>query len=147
MKNKTEAKTTLDRMIDVACGAIKPGADFREHRDTRRQPLHASAGLVQLMPDGGKSIPTVVQTVDFSPGGLRIISRYMLHVGYHGAILLERANREQVLFGVRIAHCDYAGHMRHESGLAFTGDLHGISIEDFRDEHGKLPVLQGRHAA
>ncbi|HRP64316.1 MAG TPA: hypothetical protein PK400_13530, partial [Phycisphaerales bacterium] len=109
MKNKTETKTTLDRMIDVACGAIRPESDLREHRDTRRQTLHTSAALVQLMSDGGKSIPTVVQTVDFSPGGLRIISRYMLHVGYHGAILLERANREHVLFGVRIAHCNNAG--------------------------------------
>lgn len=147
MKNKTEFKTTLDRLIDVACGTIKPGADLREHRDTRRQPLSVSAALVQLMPDGGKSIPTVVQTVDFSPGGLRIISQYMLHVGYHGAIMLERPNGEQVLFGVRVAHCNYTGNMRHESGLAFTGNMHGLSTDDFRDEHGKLPAFQGRHAA
>ena len=58
-------------------------------------------------------------------------------------LMLERANAEAVLLGVKIAHCAYAGNMEHESGLSFIPVPSSFSLEDFRDDEGKMPVLRG----
>ena len=137
----SDTNARIDQMIDLARGAIKPGPEQHENRDTRRHPFSGRVALVQRLPDGGKSVPLVVMTRDFSAGGLRIASRYMLHVGHRGAILLMRSTGEPVLIGVRVAHCRYVGDMNHESGLEFLPEVGGLTLDDFRDKAGQLPEL------
>jgi hypothetical protein len=131
----------IDHMIDVARGVVAADPEMAEHRKTRRTPYRGKLALVQRTPDGGRTIPITVDGKDISPGGMCVISRYMLHVGHSGAVLVRRSDGEQVMLGVRVAHCHYVGGMKHESGLEFTRTVDGITLEDFRDQTGRLPDL------
>ena len=96
---------------------------------------------MQWTPDGGKSIATVLRCKDISSSGLSILSRYMLHVGHEGAILILRSNGEEIMLGVKVVHCSYVGDMNHESGLRFIELSAEFSLGDFRDQHGNMPEL------
>jgi hypothetical protein len=137
----------IDHLIDIACGSATPREEEHEQRGLRRIEHDASVAFVQRTPSGGKSISTIVTCRELSVGGMSIISRYMLHVGYDGAILVHRPNGEPVVIGIKVAHCTYLGEMAHESGLEFTGVPEDFTLEDFRDEHGNMPDLAQRRAA
>jgi len=134
---------SLDRVIDMASGAVPKDDSLAEHRDARRVPCDQKVALVQRTPDGGKTISTIVQCKDISPGGMCVLSRYMLHVGHEGAILITRSNGEQVIIGVKVVHCRYVGKMGHESGLEFLDSADGFKLDDFRDQQGNMPQLAG----
>ena len=137
----------VDRFIDIAMGTIPADPDDHENRTTRRCEHDRPIGFVQMTPTGGKSIATVVRCKNISPGGMCVVSRYMLHVGHIGAVLMRRANGDEVMLGVKVVHCEYVGDMKHESGLEFVELLAGFAIEDFRNEQGYMPQLkQGRAA-
>ena len=132
----------IDRILDVARGAIEGEPMDVENRRTVRTPYGEAIGFVQWTPDGGKSIATVVRGKDISSSGLSILSRYMLHVGHEGAILILRSNAEEIMLGVKVVHCSYVGDMNHESGLTFIKLSEQFSLDDFRDQHGKMPELR-----
>lgn len=136
----------IDHLIDVATGAAVENPEDRENRTLRRMDHEAPLALVQRTPTGGMSIPTVVMSSNMSAGGMCIISRYMLHVGYEGAILMQRHDGSEVLIGIKVVHCKYVGEMAHESGLEFTGQAEGFTLDDFRDEQGHMPDLMRRAA-
>lgn len=142
-------KNMLDHVIDVASGAVPDDDSLREHRDAQRMECDEQVALVQRTPDGGKSICTVVRARDISPGGMGVTSRYMLHVGHNGAMLITRSDGQQVILGIRVVHCQYTGDGGHESGLVFLEDVDGFTIDDFRDQQGNMPQLKrsGRAAA
>jgi hypothetical protein len=131
----------IDRLIDAASGAVAADSRDQEQRSNIRYPFEGRVALVQKTPGGGKSIVTVVAAKDISSTGLCVRSRYLLHVGYEGAVLLRRSNGQQSIAGVRVIHSRYAGSMMHESGLAFTHETGGIALDDFRDDGGSLPEL------
>ena len=137
----------IDRLIDIATGRVEPEGDDMEQRGTRRHGTDAWVALVQITPSGGRSIPVAVRCKNISAGGMCIVSRYMLHVGYQGAILMRRSDGELVLIGVRVVHCSYVGKHEHESGIEFTPDTGGIEMSDFEDETGELPCMEPREAA
>jgi hypothetical protein len=142
-KTSSQDIDALDRVIDMASGAVPKSDLLAEHRGDRRLPMSQKVAFVQRMPDGGKSICTVVQGKDISPGGMCIISRYMLHIGQKGAVLLTRSNGKQVIIGAKVVHCRYVGPAGHESGLEFLDSVDGFTIEDFRDQQGNMPQLGG----
>jgi hypothetical protein len=137
----------IDHMIDVASGVAPADPSFKEHREDRRQPFTGKLALVQRTPDGGRTIPIIVEGKDISLGGMCVISRYMLHVGHSGAVLIRRSTGEDVLVGVRVVHCHYVGGMKHESGLEFTRNVDGITLQHFRDHAGHLPSLDAQSKA
>ncbi|MBT8484593.1 MAG: PilZ domain-containing protein [Phycisphaerales bacterium] len=138
----TDPNNPIDAIIDIARGASDLEPTDVEQRNTRRVDHVSPVGFVQWTPTGGKSIPTVVSCKNISSSGMCVISRFMLHVGHEGAVLMRRSNGEEVLLGVRVVHCSYVGDMKHESGLTFIEVPENFSIEDFRDEHGNMPQLQ-----
>jgi hypothetical protein len=140
-------ENAIDRMIDIASGATDSPPDDIENRGTRRMPFEAPVAFVQWTPSGGKSIPTLVATKNISSSGMCVVSRYMLHVGHEGVVLIQRGSGEEVLLGVRVVHCEYVGEMQHESGLEFIAVPSNLSLEDFRDEHGNMPQLRPGKAA
>ena len=137
----------IDRILDVAQGKAEADPNDLENRGTRRQEYGGLVAFVQWTPTGGKSISTVVRCKNISPTGMCIQSRYMLHVGHEGSVLLLRSDGEQAMLGVKVVHCSYIGEMTHESGLEFCELNSNFSIEDFRDEHGNMPQLTGAKAA
>ncbi len=137
----------IDRMIDIASGTAEPESGDLESRGTRRHEHDAVMGFVQRTPDGGKSIPTLVRSKNISPTGMCIISRYMLHVGHEGVVLMTRTNGAEVLLGVKVVHCVYVGEMKHESGFEFIEVPVDFSMEDFIDEHGNMIRLDSAKAA
>ncbi|MDY7109914.1 MAG: PilZ domain-containing protein [Planctomycetota bacterium] len=139
--------TSIDHIIDIARGATAPDPVDQEHRQTRRIPYDGTVALVQITPDGGKSIPTVVRCRNVSAGGMCIHSRYMLHIGYEGAILMMRSNGEAVIIGAKIVHCKYIGDMLHESGVEFIPSSVNFMMDDFCDEQGNMPRLEQPRAA
>lgn len=132
----------IDQIIDIARGAIEVEAADAENRRTIRAPYERAIGFVQWTPDGGKSIATVVKCKDISSAGLCVVSRYMLHIGHEGAVLMLRSNGEEVMLGVKVVHCSYVGDMNHESGLAFIDLSDQFASDDFRDQYGKMPELR-----
>jgi hypothetical protein len=140
-KRNAQSTNVMDHIIDIASGAAEPDDSLREHRDSQRIACDENVAIVQRTPDGGKTICTVVRARDISPGGMCVNSRYMLHVGQTGAILVTRSNGEQSIVGVRVAHSRYTGNMEHESGLEFTGDADGFTLKDFVDQQGNMPRL------
>lgn len=138
----TEQTSAIDQIIDVARGVADAQADDVENRNNRRCVYDGELAFVQWTPTGGKSIATMVKCKNISSTGVCVISRYMLHVGHEGAILLARSNGEEVILGVRVVHCAYVGDMKHESGLTFIEVPSHFSVEDFRDEQGNMPKLK-----
>jgi hypothetical protein len=137
----------IDRIIDVARGAAPADSADQENRTTRRVEYDGPLALVQITPDGGKSIPTIVQCKNISAGGMCIYSRYMLHVGYEGAVLMQRSNGEPVILGVKVVYCKYIGDMRHESGIEFIEPATVFMMQDFCDEQGNMLRLDSHRAA
>lgn len=137
----------LDRIIDIASGKAAAAAADVEHRGTRRCALDLPVALVQWTAEGGKSIPALLQAKDISSKGIGVSSRYMLHVGHEGVVLLLRPRGEPVVIGVKVVHSRYAGRMTHESGLAFIPHTEGFTMDDFRDAHGHLPDFVARSRA
>ncbi|MCP3902146.1 MAG: hypothetical protein GY715_00805 [Planctomycetes bacterium] len=137
----------IDRIIDVARGVLDPDPTDVENRGTRRHDYGGLVAFVQWTPTGGKSISTVVRCKNISSTGLCIQSRYMLHVGHEGALLMLRSSGEEVMLGVKVVHSAYVGEMTHESGLEFCEVHENFSVDDFRDEHGNMPRLTGNQAA
>lgn len=146
-ESKSNTRSTIDRMIDVARGVAETDPVDLENRGTRRCEHEALVALVQWTPNGGKSISTVVQCKNMSPSGMCIVSRYMLHVGHEGVLLLQRSNAENVILGIKVIYCKYVGGMKHESGIKFVEVPTHFSMEDFRDEQGNMPRLGSRQAA
>jgi len=138
----TEQMNRIDRIIDVARGVGNAEPIDVENRGNRRCNYEADLAFVQWTPTGGKSIATMVKCKNISSTGMCVVSRYMLHVGHEGAILLARSNGEEVILGVRVIHCSYVGDMKHESGLIFIEVPSHFSLEDFRDEQGNMPKLR-----
>lgn len=141
MHPSTLGDSQLDRVIDMARGAIPKDDSNSENRHDRRLPCTEKAALVQRTPGGGKTICTVINSKDISPGGMCVLSRYMLHVGHEGAILISRSNGEQVIIGVRVVHCRYVGNHCHESGLEFLESANGFTLLDFKDQQGNMPQI------
>jgi hypothetical protein len=139
--------TSIDHIIDIARGTTAADACDRENRLTRRRPYDCAVALVQITPDGGKSIPTVVRCKNISAGGMCILSRYMLHIGYEGAVLLMRSTGEPVIVGAKVVHCKYIGDMLHESGIEFIRPSVNFAMDDFCDEQGNMPRLETSQAA
>jgi hypothetical protein len=139
--------SVIDRLIDVARGEAEPEPEDRENRGTRRCPYEGRVALVQIVPDGGKSIPTVVTCKNMSAGGMCVRSKFMLHVGHEGALLVQRSSGEVVMIGARVVHCAYVGNMMHESGIEFIALAEAFAMDDFRDDDGRLPELGMRRAA
>ena len=138
---------TIDRLIDIASGAAQTDPALEEGRGDRRFPYNGLVAFVQMTATGGYSIPTVLHCVNMGQRGLGVISRYMLHVGHKGAVLLRRSNGELIVLGATVVHCTYKGDMKHECGLALTSEPVGFSLEDFRDRQGNLPKLECKLAA
>jgi hypothetical protein len=138
---------SIDHIIDIARGISAADTADREHRQTRRMPYDRAIALVQITPDGGRSIPTIVRCKNISAGGMCIHSRYMLHIGYEGAILMMRSNGEPVILGAKVVHCKYIGDMLHESGIEFIRSSVNFTMDDFCDEQGNMPRLDGPRAA
>jgi hypothetical protein len=136
------SSSPIDHIIDVASGAAEADASDVENRGTRRFEYGGEIALVQWTPTGGKSIPTTVRCKNVSSSGMCVVSRYMLHVGHEGAILIKRSNGEEVILGVKVVHCSYVGDMDHESGVEFVECSDQFSLEDFRDAEGNLPPLR-----
>lgn len=139
--------TSLDRIIDIARGVAVADTADNEHRHTRRMDYDGAVALVQITPDGGKSIPTIVRCRNISAGGMCILSRYMLHVGYEGAVLMTRSDGQRVILPGRVVHCKYIGDMLHESGIEFIQPTVLFYLEDFCDARGDLPQLEPPQAA
>jgi len=118
----------IDHLIDIVNGEAQPESEDLEHRTTRRYEHDAAIGFVQMTPSGVKSIPTV----------MCVISRYMLHVGHEGAVLMRRSNGTKVILGVRVVHCNYIGEMKHQSGYEFIDLPVQFTMDDFRDEQGNM---------
>lgn len=137
----------IDHLIDVARGAVEPEAEFIENRTNRRCEFNGAVAFVQWTPTGGKSISTIVRCKNICPGGMCLTSRYMLHVGHEGALLVERSNGERVILGVKVVHCRYVGDMRHESGVQFVQVPEHFSEIDFQNEQGHLPELKDQASA
>ncbi len=132
----------IDHIIDVARGAVDAEPVDVEHRNNRRCDFDADIAFVQWTPTGGKSISTVVRGKNISSTGICVISRFMLHVGHEGAVLLSRSDGTEVILGVRVVHCSYVGDMKHESGLTFIEVPLQFSMDDFRDEQGNMPRVK-----
>ena len=143
----TASPDDIDRIIDVATGVEDAEPADLENRRTRRAELDTPMALVQWTPGGGKSISTIVTGKNISSTGLCVLSRYMLHVGQEGVILMLRSNGEAVMLGVKAVHSSYVGDMKHESGLTFIPAPKGFTIDDFRDEQGHLPEFLGQNKA
>jgi hypothetical protein len=139
--------TSIDHIIDIARGAAVADSADQELRQTRRVPFDGKVALVQITPDGGKSIPTTVRCKNVSAGGMCVQSRYMLHIGYEGAVLMLRSNGEPVIIGARVIHCKYIGDMLHESGIEFIEPTVNFMMDDFCDEQGNMPRLERPRAA
>lgn len=142
----SDDSVSIDEMIDMARGAAMDPT-LRENREMRRQPFHSKVAIVQYTPDGRKTLPLIADGKDISPGGLCVISRYMLHPNHVGAVLFQRSNGEDVLIGMRVIYSRYAENGVHESGLMFNAIPDGIGIDDFRDQMGRTPNLAVREAA
>ena len=128
----------IDHLIDIVNGEAQPESEDLEHRTTRRYEHDAAIGFVQMTPSGVKSIPTVVHCKNMSSTGMCVISRYMLHVGHEGAVLMRRSNGTKVILGVRVVHCNYIGEMKHQSGYEFIDLPVQFTMDDFRDEQGNM---------
>ena len=137
----------IDHLIDVVQGKAEPPTDDKEHRGNRRHEWAGPIAFVQTTQTGGKSIPTVLQCRDISSTGIGVTSRYMLHVGFEGAVLMERASGERVILGVTVAFCNYVGDAGHHCGLRFVATPEEFSLDDFLDEQGNMPVLRQARAA
>jgi len=137
----------IDQIIDFASGASEADPADAENRSTRRCEYGAPVAFVQWTPTGGKSIATIVSTKNISSTGVCVTSRYMLHVGHEGVLLMRRSNGEEVLVGVKVVHSNYVGDMKHESGLSFIKVPANLVVEDFRDENGNMPNLGSARAA
>jgi hypothetical protein len=138
---------SIDHIIDIARGATAADEADRENRHTRRVDYDNLVVLVQLTPEGRKSIPIMVRCRNISAGGMCILSRYMLHVGYEGAILMMRSDGQPVILPAKVVHCKYAGEMMHESGIEFIEPSVHFEMGDFRDAHGNMPQLGPPKAA
>ena len=137
----------IDDIIDVACKRKTLALDA-ENRGVLRGEYVAPIALVQWTPEGGKSIVAVCESKDASSTGMCVVSKYMLHVGYEGGVMMLRSGGEAVLLGIQVMHSRYVGEMVHETGLAFIPVPAGYSIDDFRDCQGNLPkFLQESKAA
>ena len=137
----------IDRIIDVARGVADPDPTDVEHRSTRRHEYDGLVSFVQWTPTGGKSISTVVRCKNISSTGLCIQSRYMLHVGHEGVILMARSDGEEVMLGVKVVHSSYVGDMNHQSGLRFIDVPVRFCLDDFRDQQGNMLRLDMGRAA
>ena len=71
------------------------------------------------VPETGIGPQLTVHIRDISPGGMRILSRNMLHVGYVGAVRLVRADKSVIIMGIRVVRCHYEGDMLHDCGMEF----------------------------
>ena len=131
----------IDQLIDIASGDADPQAGDAldaENRSRRRLDWTGPLAFVQWTPEGVKSIATIVQCRNISSTGLSVVSRYMLHTGHEGVVLMKRSNGEEVMLGVKVVHCSYVGDMNHQSGLRFIDVPDRFSLDDFRDEQGNM---------
>ena len=140
----------VDQLIDLASGKaddLPGGAPDAENRGRRRMDWAGPVAFVQWTPEGLKSIATIVQCRNISSTGLCVMSRYMLHAGHEGVVLMKRSNGEEVMLGVKVVHCSYIGDMNHQSGLRFIDVPDRFSLDDFRDEQGNMLRLELGKAA
>ena len=137
----------IDHLIDIASGEVQIEEADREKRQLMRCDHDGLVALVQMTPEGPKSIPTIVRCKNISPGGMCVVSQYMLHAGYEGAVLMQRSDGEEVIIGVKVVHCRYVGEIRHEAGIEFIELPVDFSMEDFRDTQGNMPRLNLSEAA
>lgn len=130
------AAAITDQLIDQAAHMQAAGEAREEKRAQERHPYDAPAAIVLLSHEGQFSRPIPVRTADISHGGMRVVSRNMIHPGAHGAVQLLRSNGQVAVVGVRVMHCRYAGEMQHHTGLKFEPLSAKFTADRFLDAHG-----------
>lgn len=144
MTNSDQNKT--DRLIDVASGVEDDTQTVAERRSRDRHPYEETVAIMLLNPDGKKCGPLVAQAQDISRGGIRVVTRQMIHVGTQGAIQLRKSGGSTVLVGVEAIHCRYIGDMEHHTGLRFAPLPNGLSGSDFDDRDCEIAGSGRRQA-
>lgn len=95
------------------------GEGYENRRINERFSIDADVYCVVCNSESGISHPLKVRARDISPGGLCVLSRNMLHVGYTGAVRMIRADGTELIIGIQVTRCRYVGDMMHECGLLF----------------------------
>lgn len=137
----------IDRLIDIARGAVTAGPRDREKREASRIPYSGRIAFIRLTPTGEKAAPTLLGADNISCGGLCAYGPRELSVGSRGAVMIEKSDGEKVVLGVRVVYANSMGPTGFECGFEFELQPPVVALEDFRDERGDLPLLGGAKAA
>ena len=134
-------RAITDRLIDAA-EAMQVGDEVIDERRARTRHLFSGrVAMVTVTPKGERSKPLVLQAQDNSIGGMRVISRQMIHPGAYGALQLIRSDGKAAIVGVRICYCRYVSNMQHHTGLQFVPLPEELITEDFLDAEGRMLLL------
>lgn len=130
-------------------GGADAGADathVQDRRSEQRVEYAGAVGFIPVGPDGTLGTPIPVMGRDVSSGGLSLHSPTPLERGTDAVIQLRHESGRLAILGAKVCHCrpgtDATGGF--VIGIAFQGLPAGIDPGRFRDERGRLMLLDAR---
>ena len=137
----------IDHIIDVARGAAPSGPSERENREATRIPYQAQVALIQIAPSGDKMPPVMFTSENISMDGLCLVSAQEMSVGTRGAVMIMKSDGESVLISARIVYANSRGPNVFECGVQFENEPTVVTMDDFRDAGGNMPMVGPAKAA
>ncbi len=137
----------IDRIIDVARGVAPCGPSQRENREATRIPYTSDVAMVVVTPSGAKASPSILNCENISTGGLCVMSHSELPVGSRGGVLIMKSDGDIVVLGAKVVYTNARGPAGFECGLEFERTISLVTLDDFRDQIGKLPRIGPAKAA
>ena len=137
----------IDRIIDIARGAAPAAPSERENRDACRIPYTGIVAMIMIRPTGTMTEPILVVCENISTGGIGVLSAQELPVGSRGGVLIMKSDGESVVLGARVVHVNDRGPSGFECGIEFETEPAVVTLLDFQDAAGNLPLIGRSKAA